>query len=41
MENNQSVTKGSCFCKQITYQFEGEPVTKVRKTPRLLEGHHV
>ena len=30
MANNQSITKGSCFCKLITYQFEGEPVTKVR-----------
>jgi hypothetical protein len=33
MANNQSITKGSCFCKLITYQFEGEPVTKVRIIP--------
>ncbi len=32
MANNQSITKGACFCRKITYQFEGEPVAKVRTT---------
>ncbi len=41
MESNQSVTKGSCFCKQITYQFRGEPVTKVRKAPQLWERSNI
>ena len=41
MVNNQPVTKGGCFCRKITYQFEGEPVTKVRTMnhpPRLTRG---
>ncbi|KAH8659977.1 DUF636 domain protein [Xylariales sp. PMI_506] len=29
MSTSHSVVKGGCFCKKISYEFEGEPATKM------------